>query len=120
MVRDETLKICLWNRRKKVNDDFVVLCSASAFHLLNAGGLGNCHAEVVSEATWLLDVTGDRGDETSFVIQMASSWKRCQFNARPHSETNKHPQSKEVSLMRVSLDCERKLTLARHSNTVQT
>lgn len=69
---------------------------------------------------WLLDVTGDGGDETSFVIQMASSWKRCQFNARPHSETNKHPQSEEVSLMRVSLDCERKLTLARHSNTVQT
>lgn len=75
MVRDEmlkkkknTLKICLWNRRKKVNDDFVALCSASAFHLLNAGGLGNCHAEVVSEVTWLLDVTGDSGDETSFFI----------------------------------------------------
>lgn len=55
------LKICFWKRRKKVNDDFVALCSASAFHLLNAGGLGNCHAEVVSEVMWLLDVTGDRG-----------------------------------------------------------
>lgn len=36
-----------------------------------------------------------------------------------HTETNKHPRSWEVSLMWVSMDRERKLTLASHSNTAQ-